>query len=1582
MKRTTRLIAAMLCIMLAFGCLAPASAAAAKLLQTGGSFYLTASTATATIIEPVRVDYAHGQTVKEALQASGHTFSGIESGFITAIDGVRGNFVRFYDYDESTGECGYDLDAAASDITAIGFAENEVASKEMIALITLMGDFNYSANGVLNYPAAKTAYADALRGLRNANAEQAQLLFSALDSAMRDYAAYLEGDKYDVVFNVTQNGITIENPVITITDAYGNASIYNGTTAQAYAGVSTYSVSDGGHNRIEGRVTVSPDAESGEYSASAIDAALPYGEWFGDIIFHADSGALEKLYEREQDYGTHTATYKVEDTNHGNVYMYLTRGADLPSDSVKTYACYVDLNGRDNSDGSVPANNKGWESRYTVLTNLWEKNSMTERSFDIEARYYVGEQTQIQSFEINLERIPTLADLQVFGSGTRLPMEFAPLTGEYSLTTVAESVVISPFPVLPDYRILVNGNDTQREVVLKGIGESTAVDVTVEYTVNAEDNITRTFSYTLNITRLQATDVNVIIPAGTEAEIINAAGGVIQPLVCGEVVDGVYVNTYALTPGEEYDCIATKNRYFHTSASFTAAEGTDFTVSEPESTDKLTAVGAYTARNVGNANTRVYPLDRDFVSAEHEYMFTVSDANSSFFMKATCNDDAYEIHALYDKQTTIASTNGVPVDKLIDSTVESTAGAVACGQFVASNCGYANTMTLRLIKTVDSVEYYQEYTFVARRSLSLGTLSAKTQANGIVNDIVLRDENGSIVKYDRDRADYYATIALSIPEVIISASFKSTASETAPNKGGYYLLVNGERFDDPSNVSVSLDSALSSEDITVTICHEDDASVQSTYTLHLAKTAPTPVRFVTEPADAITFVISNSTSLSVPKNEDGTYSLIPGESYAYTVTKAGFAGVHESNYIPVQSDEVIEINAVLTAAEPNPNLDPNLDAQWPTFRANRFNNGVVDYPIPTIANDSVLYWATQFGSGYGSNACSCPIIVDDFLYVYAGTNIYKIDKTSGEALVTKSMAASSSFAINSPTYADGMIFVGLSNGRIQAFDAVTLDSLWLFTDSNGGQPNCPIVYHDGYIYTGFWKSETGDASFVCVSATDEDPDVGNETKYASWRYVSKGGFYWAGAYVCDEFVLIDTDDGESGYTDGHARIVSLNPTSGSVLGSITLPHPGDARSSVTFVPDEENGTNPSGTAYFTTKGGYFYAVHVEADGSFTEGSLSFVKLFNYADDPSNPAMSTCTPTIYNGRAYVGVSGTSQFGAYSGHNITVIDLESMSIAYTVRTKGYPQTSGVLTTAYAGDDDTVYVYFFDNFTPGMLRVIADRPGQTEPSAVVQEEYQGTTYDCAPVLFTPDGAQAQYAICSPIIDADGTIYFKNDSAYLMAVGSVVDRIEIAKLPDKTVYTIGETFDPTGMQVLAHYANGTVRDITAYAVYSTAPLTSDDNMFIISHPSLMYQNRDGVPGTEYHAPDGVINLVINAAQPTFTVTYTVNGEFYAEQTYAAGDAVNAPEYNPEEGFVFFGWDVPETMPAENITIDAALMLRGDANGSGSLDTADSLLMLRIALGIIPANETERIICDMDGDGAITSIDALLVFRKAMGIE
>ena len=72
--------------------------------------------------------------------------------------------------------------------------------------------------------------------------------------------------------------------------------------------------------------------------------------------------------------------------------------------------------------------------------------------------------------------------------------------------------------------------------------------------------------------------------------------------------------------------------------------------------------------------------------------------------------------------------------------------------------------------------------------------------------------------------------------------------------------------------------------------------------------------------------------------------------------------------------------------------------------------------------------------------------------------------------------------------------------------------------------------------------------------------------------------------------------------------------------------------------------------------------------------------------------------------------------YSGHNITVIDLNEWKIAYSVPTQGYPQTSTVLTTAYDKGDGTVYIYMFDNFTPGKLRVLCDKPGAPAPVSVI--------------------------------------------------------------------------------------------------------------------------------------------------------------------------------------------------------------------------------------------------------------------------
>ena len=71
---------------------------------------------------------------------------------------------------------------------------------------------------------------------------------------------------------------------------------------------------------------------------------------------------------------------------------------------------------------------------------------------------------------------------------------------------------------------------------------------------------------------------------------------------------------------------------------------------------------------------------------------------------------------------------------------------------------------------------------------------------------------------------------------------------------------------------------------------------------------------------------------------------------------------------------------------------------------------------------------------------------------------------------------------------------------------------------------------------------------------------------------------------------------------------------------------------------------------------------------------------------------------------------------------------------------------------------------------------------------------------------------------------------------------------------------------------------------------------------------------------PNEDITLDATLTANTYTVTYTINGEEYATQTYTYGEAITAPEYTVPEGHTFSGWNVPANMPAEDITLDATL--------------------------------------------------------------
>ena len=618
-----------------------------------------------------------------------------------------------------------------------------------------------------------------------------------------------------------------------------------------------------------------------------------------------------------------------------------------------------------------------------------------------------------------------------------------------------------------------------------------------------------------------------------------------------------------------------------------------------------------------------------------------------------------------------------------------------------------------------------------------------------------------------------------------------------------------------------------------------------------------PVLFTPQltPTDALMFVCDTLSKTRVWPDADGAYELFDGYTYQYLLTCPGYAGrsgtiepSHSASgalVLKIDEDAVVVTGGAaraamtLSAAQKNETLR-QLPAEWADFRGTSYdangtpggtagsNNAVVSIQMPVDADASTLYWSNAIGSGIDSGSTGCPLLVDGVLIVCAGDMICRVDPVSGEILTKAKMDRASSFSITPPAYANGMVFVGLSDGTIQAFNAETLQSLWIYHDPLEGQPNSPITVCGDYLYTGFWRSEESPANFVCLSITDEDPARTDEEKTACWYWTTPGGYYWAGAYACEDYVLVGTDDGADGSKSMTGSLLMLDAKTGRLLDKWDGLC-GDVRSTICY-------DKATDAFCFTTKGGWFCSVKTgkTSDGwQLRTGSKWTLKLENGTSTAQ--AMSTSTPVVYNGRAYIGVRGTAQFSEYGGHSLTVVDLASHTIAYRVQTQGYPQTSGILTTAYEKTTGYVYVYFVDNYTPGKLRVLQDKAGQTRADYVTEESGVDTPY----VLFTPSGKDAQYAICSPVVDSYGVMYFKNDSAKLMAFGPSVT-LEITCQPDKTQYRAGEVFDPAGMQVDLVYANGLRRDVTKYVQWSEDPLTEEDAAIDIRFPYVRYHDQD----------------------------------------------------------------------------------------------------------------------------------------------
>ena len=446
-----------------------------------------------------------------------------------------------------------------------------------------------------------------------------------------------------------------------------------------------------------------------------------------------------------------------------------------------------------------------------------------------------------------------------------------------------------------------------------------------------------------------------------------------------------------------------------------------------------------------------------------------------------------------------------------------------------------------------------------------------------------------------------------------------------------------------------------------------------------------------------------------------------------------FASVGASSYY-LKDGDTIELRYSVADKTPLPEVEvdpdavgPDWESDWPGYAS---AGTATDVKTPTGAVKPS--WVAGDFSGYLSD----PIVVNGRLYVTSGSKLYVKEAATGKTLATARLAAKTN-SIARMVYTDGLIVVPLSGGRLQALTADKLVTKWVTETLEPtvikGESGKDLTYdqqalttltvRDGYVYFGTaaadWDGTYG-GWLACVNLVNGA---------VAWtRENSDKGYYWAGAANVGDYLVVGGDDG---------MLQALDPATGDVKGSRNLGAP--IRSTVVA---------KGSTAYVVANDGVLHRVTVGKDGSLTQSGTAD---FGFS--------STSTPTLAGDKIIVGGTsnesyanawgGTSYYGA-----LFIIDAKTLKVERVIDSYASGKFTGDIKSAplVSEQADGIYAYFTVNAEPG--GVFRYKLGDER----------------AQLIYVPDEVHQNYSMSSIVCDANGVLYYVNDSGALFAlVGTV---------------------------------------------------------------------------------------------------------------------------------------------------------------------------------------------------------------------
>lgn len=313
-------------------------------------------------------------------------------------------------------------------------------------------------------------------------------------------------------------------------------------------------------------------------------------------------------------------------------------------------------------------------------------------------------------------------------------------------------------------------------------------------------------------------------------------------------------------------------------------------------------------------------------------------------------------------------------------------------------------------------------------------------------------------------------------------------------------------------------------------------------------------------------------------------------------------------------------------------------------------------------------------------------------------------------------------------------------------------------------------------------------------------------------------------------------------------------------------------------------------------------------------------------------------------------------------------------------------------------------------------------------------GTTANGGTVFDQNDGTLLPTNIHSAIKNGNCTTTLY---AIWEKIPATVSSISIQSKPSKTVYTIGEKFDASGLSVKVTMSDGTTKTITSGFTLSNPDMTVTGTKTVTvtySGKTASFTITVKAAGPSVNA--GTLRLITPASARigqtvqipvqldkaslgtlTFTVTYDRTKLKYVSCTESAFDMCDA--YAGNAGVVklacidntavsagriavltfeviapaacltdltvaieeaYDGSDKAVSLAGGTWNLSVVKTLLGDVNGDGKITAIDARWALQAASGARMLTEEQKAAADANGDGKITAIDARWILQAASG--